>query len=245
MQIETFSEHHPRTADASEVIAHEYHCAGLKALDVQVRQVIRQGVWGHLLGAEELAVWTWRYPTRYSTTNEFERVEGTQCVVPWKQLLWPVPSEVRQIIPTTIPAFDSLEIWTPELRRAPRIGPSPILVGRRGSAVFLIARWAEVLEPYEDIRTRMLHRHGRRAITIRTFYLGGEDLLGGRAYFWGILGLFPTVTFVAFGVLPAWLTTGTLSLSLFAMAAWRRYLRTPRAVRWACTYAGWVLPELP
>lgn len=52
--------------------------------------------------------------------------------------------------------FSSYEVWTAEDQ------PDPLLVGRLGSLIFLIARWGESLKPFDEIKQEVAPREMRR-----------------------------------------------------------------------------------
>ena len=246
--------------------AAEYRELGL----TELAQHVGRHLSGHLMSQNELAVWAWRYPTMYRTPNwragltrrqpkpgptspptlttaAIARVGGlTMVVCPWDQLIWPVPADVRRLIKEHEDDFTALEIWVPELRRAQWDTRSPILVGVGGEDRYLLARWAEALEPFEEIAGRARSAAGRKAQAIRHVYQHSQDMTAVGcavlasaattvALFFGGLGLFsgyPGATVFGFVLLP------------IAASAWRAaWRRTEHAVDWACRYAGWVRPE--
>mgnify|MGYP001618839326 CR=1 FL=1 len=145
------------TAEVWTQEAEEYESLGFKALATRSRQHAARWfsapVVGRRLATNELAVWTWRYPSAYCSRPPLQW-RSDQATDLWQAMTWPVPAYVRTLIREAAPAYDRLEIWTPELRPFPRVGPSPILLGVRGTEWYLLARWAEALEPFEAIRAR-------------------------------------------------------------------------------------------
>lgn len=208
------------------------------------------------LSQHELDVWAWRYPTVYRIpswargsapweANASQRFP--QLYEAWAQLEWPMPPEVRALAIAMAPKYDWLEIWVPELRRAPQIGISPILVGACGGHYELLARWAEALEPFEDIERRMESKTGKRAMRIRRLYQRGATVDDAALQLLGAIA-FTVFTLVALGTA---LTTAENPVGVSVFAAtfviptaylWRAvYLHSTSAVKWACKYAGWVI----
>ena len=98
-----------------------------------------------LITAEELAVFGAIMPNR----TQLEKYDGG-----------PVPLRVLQIAAHAKPLFDELQVWAPEPGR-----DDPLLVGvnggsswggsvRLGGKVFVLARWGDVLQPFEALRAK-------------------------------------------------------------------------------------------
>jgi hypothetical protein len=220
----------------------EYTELGFAALARRTRQLA--GVGGHLLTDAELAVWRWRYPSSYNTDRDRDAgIWFGQAVRAWASLEWPVPRRVRDAIAEARPSFDALEVWTPELRRAPATGLSPILVGVRGGQRFLLARWAEALEPFEAIASRSRSRRGRWALAVRKRYQFETPSAGGIGAVFMLL-LFSSFSWMALSDGYVGLGVALVGVGVAAAAACVRdaILSTGRAVRRAADYAGWVFP---
>ena len=185
-QLEEYAAAKPGAEDAATLEA-LYRKMGLIALADRSAPAPSAG---QLLTDAELAVWGWRYPSVYSTLNtqggvrvlRHARVLTYQVTRPWARLTWPVPPHVCGLAQAVREEFDTLEIWTPELRPAPRIGPSPILVGWKHQRVYLLARWAEALEPFEQIAARAKSRRGRRALALRRRWIEQWDPLAAAGW---------------------------------------------------------------
>lgn len=257
LQVERFYEPRPEDAVPAEVFereAEEYEMVGLTELATRARRLsqLKPDV-GRLLSAEELAVWAWRYPTAYSTLPKRGFFEFVQRERGWNALTWPVPASVRALIRDVRPSFEGLEIWTPEFGPATRLGPSPILLGRRDNRFYLLARWAEALEPFEEIRARAHSRQGRWAAAVRRRLLQHPLAIYGVPFFISIIaftfGLPLTVTVMEPPSVPSsHLAIGITLLTIGAAGAilgtyqWCRHA-TAWARRKACAFAGWVLEE--
>lgn len=248
----------PRPAQAApagyfDQEAAEYEALGLTDLAKQSRLAPRTV--GRRLTAEEVAVWRWRYPSVYASSLGF-LLPPDQTVWEWGNLTWPVPCEVRALIRQHRDTFDRLEIWTPELRPAPRVGPTPILLGVRLRYVgprlrdqrldyYLLARWAEALEPFEAIRARAGSRLGRRAMWVRRIYAHGPPDMR----FGGVVLMIGGGAITGLGVMLSPDVPGStyfaplLGGGLIALGAWVMWLSSRSMLRWACEYAGWVLEE--
>lgn len=221
----------------------EYSGIGLTELAKRSQQAVAQRrghVVGHRLSTQESTVWRWRYPTVYATafrTGPWPRLD--QVVYPWARLTWPVPTEVRQLIVSARDVFDGLEIWTPELRPVPRVGPSPILIGVRGGEQWLLARWAEVLEPFEEIQAKMHSREGRRAMRVRRDFTRNNDASAIPYVVAAFIAVFSLVFMLAYASPFAGIGL-VVSLGIIARSTW---FVLPSSRRWACQYAGWVMGE--
>lgn len=67
-----------------------------------------------------------------------------------------IPLRVLQVAAHARDIFEGLEVWYPDIH-----DPDPILVGKRkppgrtyGQEYFLLARWGEVLEPFEELAAK-------------------------------------------------------------------------------------------
>lgn len=225
--------------------AAKYDSVGLVVLAKRSRQQH-----GRSMAQSELDVWTWRYPTIYrATLHQGEDVSRRfpQVVQPWHLLEWPMPGEILALIAAVRPQYDELEVWVPELRRAPQVGLSPILVGVLGDQRYLLARWAEALEPFEEIERRMQSAEGRLAAKVRDLYQDGHRDVVGCCVTASIL----SVTAVAMGFMIPFAELAGKAVFLAAAAStaasaaallWRgAWLRSTAMLRWACEYAGWVI----
>lgn len=231
--------------DDWETAERDYTLLGLQALK-KLSSQSKVPMLGCLMSQHEIDVWAWRYPSIYRTRwNGVPSRRFPQTYPNWSQLTWPMPAEVRALAIEAKPQFDDLEIWVPELRRASRVGPSPLLVGVRGNTRYLLARWAEALEPFEEIEMRMESSNGRKAARIRACVatdISFPEVCGG-AIALSVLCLLGAALFV---VGPQYMQGAsgflTLPTAVVAFLAWRmaNSLR-PAAVRWACDYAGWIL----
>jgi len=196
-QIEKYGQeeafHHSVPSDALLHEAVEYESLGLTTLadrSMKLACATDAKVSGKVLSVDEIAIWSWRDPTAYSTAvaRQDDRTIGNlpQRLLAWNRLTWPVPQEVRQIVHQSLPCFDRLEIWTPEWDTSLRIGPSPILMGCRGNRATLLARWAEALEPWEKIVQKAKSRYGREARRLRIQHHrreGGGPICAGVFFF--------------------------------------------------------------
>ena len=241
MQIEMEDPADAQSAD--NTLAAMYQRANLRALS----STSRSAHFGVPLSPEDLAVWRWRYPTVYRWPGLTQQRDalGRQLVLDWETLLWPVPAHVCGLIQHCFERarfFDTLEIWTLELRQAPRLGPSPILVGWIGPRAYLLARWAEALEPFSAIRAQAESRRGRVALRLRERYM--FDHVGpycAGATILAMLGVIPALLLVIDGLWWAGLLGGGFyggAALLLAKVPWRWRMR--RVAAWA----GWVLPEI-
>ena len=180
LQIEVMDAAEAQATDTT--LAAMYERAKLSTL----ASISRGTTLGVPLSPEDLAVWRWRYPTvyRWPLAPEQPDTPDRQLVLRWGTLPWPVPAHVCGLIQHCLGEIgkgprlvDALEIWTPELhRQAPRVASvaDPILVGWIGRRAYLLARWAEALEPFSEIRARADSRRGRTALRVRNRYLFEE-----------------------------------------------------------------------
>ena len=239
----------PAEAQApDDTLAAIYQRAKLSALSAASRRPF----FGVPLSPRDLAVWQWRYPTVYrwpiAAVQPATLALRRQLVLDWEGLLWPVPAHVCGLIQHCFlgkgaPFFDRLEIWTPELRQAPRLGPSPILVGWIGQRAYLLARWAEALEPFGAIRAQAESRQGRAALRLRGRYMFDHVLPYG--FFAAVLVMIGAIPSVVLLIDSAWWARFVFggfcggAVVMLAKAPWRWRMR--RVAAWA----GWVLPEAP
>ena len=255
-QIEKYGQagefHHSMPTDALVEEASDYESLGLGVLaDRSIKLAVgtQAKTAGQQLTTADLAVWVWRYPTAYSTSIDRKDIRTVkpylpQAAKPWKSLTWPIPQEVRQIIRDVRDAYDHLEVWTPEFDTSLRIGPSPILLGFRGGQAWLLARWAEALEPWDRLKEKAKSRTGRTAARLRRMHTrveGGEVIVGA-----GVLTLVGILV-----ILGAWLGEGIPLIKALpavlpgvSLLAWG-ILRYPSVARLrkAAVFAGWTLPE--
>lgn len=240
----------PAEAQATDdTLAAMYERAKLLALSSASRSIPI----GVLLSPRDLAVWRWRYPTVYRWPDPGPKQPaalGRQLVLNWERLLWPVPAHVCGLIQHCFErigasqGFDALEIWTPELRQAPRLGPSPILVGWIDQRAYLLARWAEALEPFGEIRTQAESRRGRAALRLRDRYMFWEDTAARAVLNYVSVVMVPLLLMLLgarfwVALFLAGVAYGSLVAFLLGNAPWRWRMR--RVAAWA----GWVLPEAP
>jgi len=208
---------------------------------------------GKLLSKDDLSVWIWRYPTVYVRSGrhipQYREDQGQKRLRQdyglFSSLRWPIPKEVRDIIEATERHFDSLQIWTPEFFPAPRIGPSPILVGHSQGQYWLLARWAEALEPFEDIKARMSSKNGRKATCIRGVkngFLPPGSIVGLIAGCFGLVSILAT-HFSTKNLVWLAMEAGFTLLSVSYAVAWDKWLSSERMKRWACETAGWVYDD--
>lgn len=247
--VEIYDEISPERIIGSEYFgraAEEYEQAGLTQLAKINRQISNSEKisLGRAMTSYETDVWRWRYPTIYKSNGIHTFFQRDQWVLPWSQCEWPVPDEVRSLLLRALPAFDYLEIWTPELRQVQVrwTGASPILVGVRGSDRWLLARWAEALEPFEEIAKKAFSNDGLRAMEIRRIVFGFyPPILTSLTFALSITAGFSGIVGIAEH---SWLV-GALSIafgvaaSLCGYALYRRVNK--HALDWACEYAGWVI----
>lgn len=97
----------------------------------------------------------------------------------------PIPLRVLQVAAHAKNLFDDLQVWCPNDPQQ----PDPLLVGREGDRwrgeFFLLARWGEVLEPLDALRTkarevistRMRVEIAKAKSTIATFEMTMEEQL--------------------------------------------------------------------
>mgnify|MGYP001562324453 CR=1 FL=1 len=253
LKVEFFTDPKPEDAITEEQHkqeALEYATLGMTTLAARATQrIAAPPEMGRRLSQDELALWRWRYPQIYMSspigTDSWETLsKWGQRRDWWSQLTWPLPADIRSLALSARTAYDALEIWTPELKPVPRIGPSPILIGVRGSSRYLLARWAEALEPLEEIRAKMLSRRGRRAFKSRRLY---------RVDDYRALHIWLPATLAGCGLIMAGTALapdaprnlaqifGLLSLMPAAWAAHSIWLRF--SIRRACEYAGWIMAE--
>ena len=113
---------------------------GLKVQEqLSENTILSPGMFCHRLSDEELKIWTIFLPTVYAG----DQLKNYQYDT--------IPTEVLQDwkLVKDFGLFESFEIRTPELRKQ-----DPILIGVRQGVRYLIARWAESLAPFEEIRQK-------------------------------------------------------------------------------------------
>lgn len=109
--------------------------------EIEAMRPVREA-WAESLGlaplsSQDYKVWCQFLPTSYSTSR------GN-----WSSYEYlTIPKEVLSQIPKLQRVFEHLEIRTPE-----RQVLCPALFGRIGEKVYLLARWAESLRPFKEIR---------------------------------------------------------------------------------------------
>jgi hypothetical protein len=167
-------------AEALQKEADSYAQIGMTSLSTKSRicHSFAQGILpGHRLASNELAVWEWRYPSVYWNTKErtfpeerarahHPRVAG-QRSYGFQVMSWPVPMEIREVILHAMEVFPLVEVWTPELDLQPLVGPSPIVIGWHRGDGYILARWAEALEPWEELQKRSDSREAQKAMRWR------------------------------------------------------------------------------
>lgn len=170
--------------DALESEAKEYEELGMDALAQQSTLLFNRAtgkIPGKRLTLQELSVWEWRYPSVFWTGNSLDGHRSRpisltgQREFPFRSLSWPVPADVRKIIRDADDVFPLIEIWTPEIDLTPRVGPSPILVGWLDGTAYLLARWAEALEPWEELVRRASTRQAKRMMRFRRRIFNARD----------------------------------------------------------------------
>lgn len=229
-------------------LADKYYRMGLDALGRRTSPR-ESATRGHLMSESEEIIWAWRYPTVYGSPSKSRAdlwsARGAQIYRPWSKLEWPVPEPVLAQIKSCRVQFERLEIWTPELRQAPPTGLSPILVGVRQNhdgeiERWLLARWAEALEPFERIAAKRRGFKGWFSEQVRLAHVTRdprEDVPCAVGTFGMVL--FGVATFVAICAEAPGVAVWTFGAAL-AFLGVRYSARNRWAKRWACRYVGWV-----
>lgn len=155
------------------------HALASKCAQEGNRAKVKQMISFPLLQGEELEIWQKFLPSTYSEDGKAQHTFSYRGAKLDAYAFDLIPISVLELWATLKDdkVFDTYEIWTPE-----RQVVDPILLGfRKKIGPFLLARWGESLQAFEEIKESVKGMVAESRLTLSAFQQAREEMMRGQA----------------------------------------------------------------